>query len=63
MTGNRFIESLMRPISSTSLFSSIQSGWPADAMLSVGVSTMNGLNNEGVTLGGYNGMLVTIPAQ
>jgi len=53
MTGNRFMEGLMTPISSRSLFSSIQSGWPADAMLSVGVTTMNGLNNEEITLGGY----------
>lgn len=53
MTGNRFVQGLMTPIDPGSLFSAIQSGWPADSMLSVGVTTMNGLNNEEVSLSSY----------
>ena len=53
MTGNRFLKGLMTPVSPESLFFTIQSGWPADVMLSVGVTAINGLRNEELSLGNY----------
>jgi hypothetical protein len=53
LTGSRFIRGLMTPIPPESLFYTIQSGWPADAILEVGVTTINGLKNEEISIGGY----------
>ena len=53
LTGSRFVRGLMTPIPPESLFSTIQSGWPADVMLKVGTSSINGLKNEQVSINNY----------
>ncbi len=53
LTGSRFVRGLMTPIPPESLFFTIQSGWPANAILTVGAAAINGLRNEEVGLGGY----------
>ena len=53
LTGSRFVRGLMTPIPPESLFYTIQSGWPADAILEVGVTTINGLKNEEISIAGY----------
>ncbi len=37
MTGEKFIKSLMRPVSPVSLLSLVEAGWPIDTVFSVGV--------------------------
>jgi hypothetical protein len=51
LTGNRFVKGLMTPISPDALFFTIQSGWPANAMLLAGVASVNGLKNAESTAG------------
>src|SRR5215208_2487806 len=46
LTGNRFIRGLMTPLPPESVFFTIQSGWPADAVLFATVASMNGLKNQ-----------------
>src|SRR5262245_43818359 len=53
LTGSRFVRGLMSPIPPESLFYTIQSGWPADAILEVGATTINGLKNEEISIAGY----------
>ena len=53
LTGNRFVKSLMTPIPPESLFWAIQSAWRADTIFQLGVSRVNGLRNEEISLGGY----------
>ena len=53
LTGRAFMGGLMAPMSPESLFFTIQSGWPADTMMRLGVAAMNGLRNESVSLQGY----------
>lgn len=43
MTGDKFIKSLLEPASPISLMLLIESGWPIDAVLEVGVRAVNGL--------------------
>jgi hypothetical protein len=45
LTGNRFIENIATPITPPAIFESIESGFPAHAMLLLGVSSINGLRN------------------
>jgi hypothetical protein len=52
LTGNRFISGLMTPIPPHAIFSAIQSGWPADVLLRLVASSVNGLRNEDSSLGG-----------
>jgi len=52
LTGSRFIQGLMTPIPPDALFSAIQSGWPADVLLRLVVSSINGLKNDEGSLGG-----------
>jgi hypothetical protein len=54
LTGNKFVKSLMTPLPPESVFFTLQSGWPADAVLAAAVASINGLKNqemgiEGVT--------------
>ena len=51
MTGIQFVAGLMMPITPESLLFAIQSGWPADVMLRLGAASINGLRNEGATIG------------
>jgi hypothetical protein len=46
LTGNRFIRGLMTPIPPESLFYATESSWAADAILKVGLISINGLKNE-----------------
>jgi hypothetical protein len=46
LTGGRFITGLVTPLSPSLLFSAIQAGWPADAILYIGTHGINGLANE-----------------
>ena len=43
MSGDKFIKSLLEPASPISLMLLIESGWPIDAVLGVGVRAFNGL--------------------
>jgi hypothetical protein len=51
LTGNRFVKGLMTPLPPESVFFTIQSGWPADAVLFATVASMNGLKNQETALG------------
>lgn len=50
MTGNKFVSGLITPIPPDALFYAIQSGWAADAILGLGVATINGIRNGESTL-------------
>jgi hypothetical protein len=52
LTGNKFIKSLMMPLAPEAVFFTIQSGWPADAVLSSAVAGINGLKNQELSLTG-----------
>ena len=52
LTGNKFVRGLMTPIPPASLFFTIQAGWRADALLFIGVSSMNGLKNRAKSIAG-----------
>src|SRR5262245_33154181 len=43
LTGDKFIKSLLRPLSPVALFSLVQAGWPIDAVFSIAVRAINGL--------------------
>ena len=51
MTGNRFLKGLMTPLPPESVFFTIQSGWPADAVLFATVASINGLKNQETAMG------------
>jgi hypothetical protein len=53
LTGSSFINSLITPLAPVSLFSAIQAGWPADSIVRLGVSVINGIANEQFSGGGY----------
>jgi len=44
MSGERFTKSLIRPVHPEELLSLVQSGWPVDKSLAVGVRSINGLH-------------------
>jgi hypothetical protein len=52
LTGSKFIKGLMTPLLPESVFFTIQSGWPADAVLFVAVAAINGLRNQETAFGG-----------
>jgi len=52
LTGAKFIRSLMTPLPPDSVLFTIQSGWPANAVLFATVAVMNGLKNQGTSLAG-----------
>lgn len=52
MTGNKFVKGLMTPLSPESVFFTIQSGWPADAVLFASVASLNGLKNQDSSIAG-----------
>jgi hypothetical protein len=51
LTGNRFVKSLMTPLPPESVFFTIQSGWPADAVLFATAASINGLKNQETAMG------------
>ena len=52
LTGDKFIHGLMTPLPPESVFFTIQSGWPADAVLFATASSLNGLKNQGTSVAG-----------
>ncbi|NJM55128.1 MAG: hypothetical protein HC841_03690 [Verrucomicrobiae bacterium] len=46
LTGNAFVKSLMTPLPPESVFFTIQSGWPADAILLATAASINGLKTR-----------------
>ncbi len=52
LTGNRYIKAAMMPLPPDSIFFLIQAGWPADGVLFSAVTSLNGLKNQEVGLGG-----------
>jgi len=54
LTGNKFIKALMTPLPPDSVFFTVQSGYPADAVFAAAVGTMNGLKNQESNLNGVS---------
>ena len=54
LTGNRFVRSLMTPLTPESVFFTIQSGWPADAVLYATAASINGLKNQETSVAGVS---------
>jgi hypothetical protein len=54
LTGNKFIRGLMTPLPPASVFFTIQSGWPADAVLFASVASLNGLKNQETSIAGVS---------
>jgi hypothetical protein len=52
LTGNNFMRGLLAPLPPASLFALMQSGHPADIILLVAASSLNGLKNQEATLDG-----------
>ena len=52
LTGNKFVKSLMTPLPPADVLFTIQSGWPASAVLFASVAAMNGLKNQEATIAG-----------
>lgn len=52
LTGNRFIQNIATPITAVAIFEALESGFPAHAMLMIGVSSINGLRNTEFDLDG-----------
>ena len=52
LTGDKFVKALMTPLPPESVFFTIQSGWPADAILFTAVARINGLRNQEASLSG-----------
>lgn len=53
LTGAEFITGMVVPIAPATLLSSIQAGWPAETILPIGVSAINGITNEDYVSGQY----------
>jgi hypothetical protein len=54
LTGNKFIRGLMTPLPPESVFFTIQSGWPADAVLFTSLASINGLKNQESSISGVS---------
>jgi hypothetical protein len=54
LTGDKFVKALMTPLSPEAVFSTIESGWPADAILFATVSRLNGLRNQEASATGFS---------
>jgi hypothetical protein len=54
LTGDKFVRALMTPLSPESVFSSIESGWPADAILFAAATRLNGLKNQEASATGFS---------
>jgi len=53
MTGDAFVKSLMTPLRPESVFSTIQSGWPANGILLATATRLNGLRNQSASASGF----------
>jgi hypothetical protein len=54
LTGNAFVRSLMTPMQPDSVFTTIQSGWPADSVLFASLMSINGLRNQTSSVNGVS---------
>ncbi len=54
LTGDRFVKALMTPLPPEAVFSTIESGWPAEAILFATVSRFNGLRNQEASIAGLS---------
>jgi hypothetical protein len=54
MTGDRFVRALMTPLTPESVFFTIESGWPAEAILFTAVTRLNGLKNQEASITGLS---------
>ena len=54
LTGDKFVKALMTPLLPEAIFSTIESGWPADAILFTTISRLNGLRNQEASIGGLS---------
>jgi len=54
LTGAKFIRALMAPLPPDAVLFTVQSGWPANAVLFASVAVMNGLRNQETTIAGVN---------
>jgi hypothetical protein len=52
LTGTRFVRALMTPLPPDAVLYTIQSGWPANAVLFASVAVMNGLKNQEASIAG-----------
>jgi len=52
LTGSKFLKGLMTPLPPDAVFFMVQSGWPADSVMSAAVAALNGLKNEASTVDG-----------
>jgi hypothetical protein len=58
LTGNKFVRGLVTPLPPEALFTSIQSGAPADVVMSAVLESINGLRNQEAT---WNGIVPADP--
>ncbi len=54
LTGDKFVKALMTPLTPESVFFTIESGWPADAILFLTVKRLNGLRNQEASIAGLS---------
>ncbi len=52
LTGDKFVKALMTPLTPESVFYTIESGWPADAILFLTVKRLNRLRNQEASISG-----------
>ena len=52
LTGDKFLRAIMTPLPPESVFFTIESGWPADAVLFSTVGRLNGLVNQSASISG-----------
>lgn len=52
LTGDKFVRALMTPLRPESVFSTIEAGWPADAILFLTTKRLNRLRNQEASAGG-----------
>lgn len=52
LTGDKFLKALMTPLPPEAVFYTIESGWPADAILFTAVARLNGLRNQTASISG-----------
>ncbi|MCL4179381.1 MAG: hypothetical protein KJ072_16765 [Verrucomicrobia bacterium] len=54
LTGDKFVKALITPLSPEAVFSTIESGWPAEAILFATLSRLNGLRNQEASATGFS---------
>ena len=54
LTGAKFVRALMTPLPPESILYTLQSGWPANAVLFISVAAMNGLKNQETSIAGIS---------